>query len=172
MTRLALAMAVILALLALAFAPGTRAGSSLQEELEKRAAALRAPAGAKAPAPAAPYQAPAFLRAVASATDDKFGEGAMSDLARAIHHIGVTFAAMSFAIYFLPTFVALGRGHRSWFFVLLIDLFFAWTFIGWLVALLWSFSQDTRANYRREQRLAAVEKELAHVSTIARLPAE
>ena len=45
------------------------------------------------------------------------------------------FAAL---FYFLPTVIALARGHHNGFAIFLTNLLLAWTFIGWLVALIWS----------------------------------
>jgi hypothetical protein len=41
------------------------------------------------------------------------------------------------ALYFLPTIVASHRGHNVAG-VLLINLFFGWTGIGWIVLMLWA----------------------------------
>ncbi len=41
------------------------------------------------------------------------------------------------ALYFLPTIIAANRGHQVAG-VLLINLFFGWTGIGWIAMLLWS----------------------------------
>jgi hypothetical protein len=54
-------------------------------------------------------------------------------------------------IYFLPTIVALSRGHLSALAIFLLDLFLGWTLIGWLVALIWSCTGNTAANFYRLQ---------------------
>ena len=54
-------------------------------------------------------------------------------------------------IYFLPTIVALGRGHLSALAIFFLDLFLGWTLIGWLVALIWSCTGNTAANFYRLQ---------------------
>ncbi len=54
-------------------------------------------------------------------------------------------------VYFLPTVIALSRGHLSALAIFLINLFFGWTLIGWLVALIWSCTANTAANYYRAQ---------------------
>ena len=43
-------------------------------------------------------------------------------------------------LYFLPTIVAMSRGHRSYGGILVLNLFLGWTFIGWLIALVWACS--------------------------------
>ena len=49
-------------------------------------------------------------------------------------------AAMGLAFYFLPTLIAIFRNHHQWGAITVINLFFGWTFIGWVVALAWSVS--------------------------------
>ena len=41
-------------------------------------------------------------------------------------------------IYFLPTIVVVMREHQHKFPVALLNLFLGWTFIGWVVALVWA----------------------------------
>jgi hypothetical protein len=52
-------------------------------------------------------------------------------------------------IYFLPTIIALARGHLSTLAIFLLNLFFGWTLLGWLIALVWSSTGFTAANYYR-----------------------
>jgi len=52
-------------------------------------------------------------------------------------------------IYFLPTIVALSRGHLSALAIFFLDLFLGWTLIGWLAALIWSCTGNTSANFYR-----------------------
>ena len=52
-------------------------------------------------------------------------------------------------LYFLPTVVALIRGHLSALAIFLLNLFFGWTLIGWLIALIWSCTGNTAANFYR-----------------------
>ncbi|HYC24548.1 MAG TPA: superinfection immunity protein [Roseiarcus sp.] len=54
-------------------------------------------------------------------------------------------------LYFLPTIIALVRGHLSGLAIFLLNLFLGWTLIGWLIALIWSCTSNTAANlYRRD----------------------
>jgi hypothetical protein len=41
-------------------------------------------------------------------------------------------------LYFLPWFVAWNRQHPSLVAIFVLNLFVGWTFIGWLIALVWS----------------------------------
>ena len=43
-------------------------------------------------------------------------------------------------IYFLPTMIALFRHHHHWGAIMVLNLFFGWTFIGWVLTLAWSVS--------------------------------
>ena len=52
-------------------------------------------------------------------------------------------------LYFLPTVVALIRGHLSALAIFLLNLFLGWTLIGWIIALIWSCTGNTAANFYR-----------------------
>ena len=52
-------------------------------------------------------------------------------------------------IYFLPTVIALTRGHLSALAIFFLNLFLGWTMLGWLIALIWSCTGNTAANFRR-----------------------
>jgi hypothetical protein len=54
-------------------------------------------------------------------------------------------------IYFLPTVIALARGHLSTLAIFLLNLLLGWTLIGWLIALIWSCTGYTAANYYRSE---------------------
>lgn len=43
-----------------------------------------------------------------------------------------------FALYFLPSIIAAHRGHPSRTSILIFNTLLGWTFIGWIVALVWS----------------------------------
>lgn len=43
-------------------------------------------------------------------------------------------------MYFLPTIIAFARGHSSKMAIALVNLLFAVTVIGWIIALVWSLS--------------------------------
>ena len=43
-------------------------------------------------------------------------------------------------IYFLPSLIAILRNHHQWGSIGVINLFFGWTFIGWVVSLAWAVS--------------------------------
>ena len=51
---------------------------------------------------------------------------------------------ISLISYFLPTVIAMLRGKSNTFAILLLNLFLGWTFIGWIVALVWSATSDNK----------------------------
>ena len=50
---------------------------------------------------------------------------------------------ISLIIYFVPTVVAMHRGHRNKVAIIILNIFVGWSFIGWVVALVWSFTANT-----------------------------
>lgn len=43
---------------------------------------------------------------------------------------------------FIPTIVAAMRGHRNTAVIFLLNLFLGWSFIGWVVAMVWALTDD------------------------------
>ncbi|HEX8247166.1 MAG TPA: superinfection immunity protein [Pyrinomonadaceae bacterium] len=41
-------------------------------------------------------------------------------------------------IYFLPTIIAGSNGHNNFAIIFLLNLFLGWSFIGWIIAVIWS----------------------------------
>jgi Superinfection immunity protein len=56
---------------------------------------------------------------------------------------------LAILIYFLPTIVALSRGHLSALAIFFLNLFLGWTLIGWFIAFIWSCTGNTEANFHR-----------------------
>jgi hypothetical protein len=52
--------------------------------------------------------------------------------------LGLISFAISLAFYFLPTIIALAKHRRNTLAIFLLNFFLGWTFIGWVVALVWS----------------------------------
>lgn len=44
-------------------------------------------------------------------------------------------------IYFMPTIVALNRKHHNRYAILVLNLFFGLTFVGWVISLSWSLTK-------------------------------
>lgn len=64
----------------------------------------------------------------------------------------ITLGVASLIAAALPVLVAVMRGHNNQIAIFLFAVFFGWTCIGWIVALIWAFSDNTRANDRRRYR--------------------
>jgi hypothetical protein len=52
----------------------------------------------------------------------------------------VLFCVLGFALYFLPSFI--GWNKRSSGAIIALNILLGWTFIGWVVALVWSLTAD------------------------------
>ncbi len=50
-------------------------------------------------------------------------------------------------VYFFPALVAIVREHGNAASIALTNFFFGWTFVGWVVALIWAFSDNSRKTY-------------------------
>lgn len=53
--------------------------------------------------------------------------------------------ALGSILYFLPSLIASKRNHHNHISILLVNLFFGWTAIGWIVALIWAFSSPAQS---------------------------
>jgi hypothetical protein len=54
------------------------------------------------------------------------------------------FLFIAFLLYFLPTFVARGRGNPNKTAVFVLNLFLGWSLIGWIIALVWACTGEAR----------------------------
>ncbi len=54
--------------------------------------------------------------------------------------IGLMFILPAIFLYFLPSILASTRRHPNFAGVLLVNLFFGWTFLGWIGALVWALT--------------------------------
>jgi hypothetical protein len=78
--------------------------------------------------------------------------------------LGLACAALGFLFSLLPGFIALARKHPNATAIFLLSLFFGWTVVGWVVALVWAFTNPPgrqtiviktgRPALRRRRRLA------------------
>lgn len=51
-----------------------------------------------------------------------------------------------FGMFFLPTIIAVARGHNT-LAIFLLNFFFGWTVIGWFWALIWAVTDRPRVEY-------------------------
>jgi hypothetical protein len=49
---------------------------------------------------------------------------------------------ISVALYFIPSIVAFNRRKSNRNAILVLNIFLGWTFIGWIAALVWAFSNE------------------------------
>ena len=56
--------------------------------------------------------------------------------------VGMIVAAIGLAFYFIPTFVALARKKRNTGAIFAVNFFLGWSFVGWILALVWAVSGD------------------------------
>ena len=53
--------------------------------------------------------------------------------------------AILFLLYFVPTWIAGARNHHNQYAILALNLFLGWTFVGWVVALVWALTAVNKA---------------------------
>ena len=58
-------------------------------------------------------------------------------------------------IHFLPTFVAFVREQRHAVLILVLNIFFGWTIIGWVLLLIWAAVGEERAPIYERRRSVA-----------------
>jgi hypothetical protein len=53
--------------------------------------------------------------------------------------------AFALALLFLPTLIAKSRNHSNTLPIFLVNLFFGWTFIGWVISFVWACMRPTQS---------------------------
>lgn len=53
------------------------------------------------------------------------------------------------AAYFVPTFIARFRSHHNFVAIMMVNVLLGWTFLGWVVALVWAFTNPAPAPPQR-----------------------
>lgn len=53
---------------------------------------------------------------------------------------GLVILAVGAGLYFLPAVIAAARGHHQAGAIFVLDLLLGWTLLGWIVAIVWSFT--------------------------------
>lgn len=51
---------------------------------------------------------------------------------------------LAIAVYFTPWFIALYRKHKNSLAIMVVTLFLGWTVVGWVIALVWASTDNTR----------------------------
>ncbi len=57
-------------------------------------------------------------------------------------------------LYFIPTTIAVARGHLDGWTLFLINLSLGWTLLGWVISFVWALTGKTRVNRRKQEQLA------------------
>ena len=70
-----------------------------------------------------------------------------------IDDIVFMYLALALLSYFVPTIVAFSRGHLNTTAIFVMNIFLGWTFLGWVGALVWSFTSNTRERQARSSDL-------------------
>ncbi len=53
-------------------------------------------------------------------------------------------------IYFVPTFIAYSRQHKNALAIFILNLFLGYTFIGWVVSLIWAvYNSETKTGKKK-----------------------
>jgi hypothetical protein len=56
--------------------------------------------------------------------------------------------------YLVPAAIAVFRAHRNAMAILVLNFLLGWTFLGWLIALVWAFTSHTDAEKKKMSGLA------------------
>ena len=59
----------------------------------------------------------------------------------AVANTFIIFLAIGAVLYFVPTVIAIVRGHGSWAAIAVLNVLLGWTVICWIIALIWSFTE-------------------------------
>lgn len=70
--------------------------------------------------------------------------------------------ALGVGLYFLPSIIAFSRGHKLAVTTLMVNFFFGWTLLGWVIALVWACAHfdDPRQKISYVKRRYVTEPEL------------
>lgn len=96
------------------------------------------------------YGAVATVIGIAAAAIPTAAHAADGDAGSAA--VGFVLLILLIGLYFVPSIVANNRGHLSTGAIFIFNLFLGWTFLGWVLALVWSLTGNTRANAERYSR--------------------
>jgi Superinfection immunity protein len=58
--------------------------------------------------------------------------------------VGLILLGVLAIIYFIPLLVAEHRQHRNTLAICMTNLFLGWTFLGWIAALIWACTDNTK----------------------------
>jgi hypothetical protein len=56
--------------------------------------------------------------------------------------ISLIFFFIAVAVYFIPTIIAFKRRKKDWVAIGVLNLLLGWTFVGWVISLVWALKTD------------------------------
>jgi hypothetical protein len=68
----------------------------------------------------------------------------LDNLSGAMLIVAAVAAILALVVYLLPALIAMSRGHQDTVAITALTILLGWSFIGWIVALVWSFSEVRR----------------------------
>jgi hypothetical protein len=63
--------------------------------------------------------------------------------------VGILLFVLTVYMYFLPSTIAKNRDHNNCTAITALNITLGWTFLGWVIALVWSLTENTYYNTRR-----------------------
>ena len=69
------------------------------------------------------------------------------------------FLVLAGLVYFAPAIVALSRSHMSAGAIVVLNLLLGWTALGWIIAIVWAFTGNTRTNMLRMARIRSIQND-------------
>ncbi len=77
-------------------------------------------------------------------------------------YLGIALCGLgSLGVYFLPTFV--GRGKQERLSIFILNFFLGWSFLGWVMALIWAVATDTQVAMNQKKDLLTQLRELGRL---------
>ena len=61
----------------------------------------------------------------------------------------ILFLILYVVIYFIPTYIAVKRKHYQKVAIILLNIFLGWSFVGWVIALVWSVTKERNDSAQR-----------------------
>ncbi|MES3437180.1 superinfection immunity protein [Citrobacter freundii] len=77
---------------------------------------------------------------------------------------GYAYLAVLLVLYLIPSVIAYRRWHKNFKPIFVLNIFLGWTFLGWLVCLVWSLSSNTQPNEVADNETQNVAKKFFLVS--------
>ncbi|NDO81704.1 hypothetical protein CJP72_13310 [Citrobacter sp. NCU1] len=81
---------------------------------------------------------------------------------------GLMLLTVLLVLYLIPSVIAYRRWHRNFKAIFALNILLGWTFLGWIVCLVWSFTSDTEHKVGADETTKAIEKKYFVVSADTR----